>query len=105
MLSDDGVEVLDVREAARLAHRSPETIRRWVWAGRLPARRRGNRLLLARADLEAIVVGNAAPSTAPDLAEWAALVSRHRADGLLGESTADGTARDLVLSDRAGRDA
>ena len=105
MLSDDGVEVLDVREAARIAGRSPETIRRWVWAGRLPARRRGNRLLLARAALEAIIAGDASTPTAPDLAEWAALVSRHRSDGLLGEATADGTARDLVLSDRAGRDA
>ena len=105
MLSDDGVEVLDVREAARLADRSPETIRRWVWAGRLPARKRGNRLLLARADVEAIIAGDATTKAAPDLASWAALISRHRSDGLLGESNADRTARDLVLSDRAGRDA
>jgi hypothetical protein len=35
---------LDARDAARLTGRSTETIRRWAWAGRLPARKRGKKL-------------------------------------------------------------
>lgn len=57
---------LHVREAARLAGRSPETVRRWIWSGRLSARKQGNRLLVARGDLEALVSG----PTPPTLREW-----------------------------------
>lgn len=46
---DDGVTV---REAARECRRSPETIRRWIWDGKLPARKVGNQLFVRRADLE-----------------------------------------------------
>src|SRR5438445_645163 len=45
---------LDVKAAARVAGRTTETIRRWVWSGRLPARKRGNRLVMARKDVEAL---------------------------------------------------
>ena len=57
---------LDVRGAARLAGRSPETIRRWIWSGRLSARKQGNRLVIARRDLEALVGGQ----TRPTLRDW-----------------------------------
>jgi excisionase family DNA binding protein len=95
MLVVDGVEMVDVREAARLAGRTPETIRRWVWSGRLAATKNGNKLLVARRDLEASAhPEEAAPGS---LAEWAAQLP-----------TAPGgarTAAELVLDDRAGRDA
>lgn len=91
MLTVDGVEVLDVQEAARYVQRTPETVRRWVWAGRLTARRQGNRLLLARADLDALVRPDDEPAL--DLAAWAALLPASAGSG-------SGTAADLVLEDR-----
>jgi excisionase family DNA binding protein len=94
----DREEMLDVRAAAALAGRHPETIRRWVWSGRLPARRVGNRLLVARGDVEALA---GAPERAASLAAWAerARVVR-RARGAKGSQR---TAADLVLRDRTER--
>ena len=42
---------LPVREAARRCHRTPETIRRWVWDGRLPAEKIGGHLYIRESDL------------------------------------------------------
>jgi len=95
MILVDGVEMVDVREAARLAGRTPETIRRWVWSGRLSATRSGNRLLVPRGD----VLASSDPE-APrpgSLAEWAAQLRTTRGGAR--------TASDLVLDDRAARDA
>ncbi len=88
----DGVEVLDVREAADYVARTPETVRRWVWSGRLPARRQGNRLLVARRDLDALLQAPRAETLS--LREWAAQLPRGT-----GRSAAD-----VVLADRADRD-
>lgn len=91
MMVVDGVEVLAVREAAAYAGRTAETVRRWVWSGRLPARRQGNRLLVARRDLDALLQ---TPDEAPlSLREWAAQLPAGT-----GRSAAE-----LVLDDRAGR--
>jgi hypothetical protein len=46
--NDRGADMIDVRCAAALVRRHPETVRRWVWSGRLAAQRQGNRLLMAR---------------------------------------------------------
>lgn len=43
-----------IREAAHECHRSAETVRRWVWDGRLPAEKIGNQLFVRRADLSRI---------------------------------------------------
>ena len=101
MRTADGVEMLHVREAAVLAHRTPETIRRWVWAGRLVARRDGNRLLVARDDVRRLAAGAAgaeAGTRSESLEEWAGEVTAQQAGGAPGAS-----ASDLVLADRAGR--
>jgi hypothetical protein len=92
MLVVDGVEMVDVREAAAIVHRSPETIRRWIWSGRVVARRQGNRLLIARRDL----TGGAPLPQAPSLAEW-----ERR---LPSAAATPGSAADLVLADRIARD-
>lgn len=98
----DDVEIddlLDVRHAAAVAGRHPETVRRWVWSGRLPALRRGNRLLVARGDVEALVAGSAQPVLS--LAAWA-----DRARAALEQSPGDGrigSAADLVIEDRRQR--
>lgn len=98
-----GVEdLVTVRQAAALADRTPETIRRWVWSGRLPARREDNRLLVARDDVARLVRrapaqgGGLQPSS---LQQWADEVSRRLTDGVPGSSSAD-----LVLADRAERE-
>jgi excisionase family DNA binding protein len=88
-------EQLDVRAAATLTGRHPETIRRWVWSGRLSAHREGNRLLVSRRDLEAVAGGEA--SAALGLKTWAERAARARAGGN-GPSAAD-----LVIADRASR--
>jgi excisionase family DNA binding protein len=107
MLTLNGVEMLEILEAADLVGRSPETVRRWVWSGRLSARRRGNRLLVARADVQRLVDdrGTSPPTAdALTLAEWAAEVREHRRWGLLGDTATLQTASDLVLDDRLARD-
>ncbi|MDO8689134.1 MAG: helix-turn-helix domain-containing protein [Dehalococcoidia bacterium] len=43
--------LITIREAARECHRSPETVRRWVWGGKLHAEKVGNHLFVSRSDL------------------------------------------------------
>lgn len=88
----DGVDVLDVREAARYVGRTPETVRRWVWSGRVPSSRQGHRLLIARRDLDAAISGDASPG-ALSLRDWAAGTPRR------GTRSA-GSAGSLVAEDR-----
>jgi excisionase family DNA binding protein len=105
----DGVEMLDIREAAALVHRTPETVRRWVWSGRLTARRHGNRLLVSREALEQLVAAPAGrrPATAAQpplsLEQWRALVAAERGAGTLTALAAHPSALDLVLADRRAR--
>lgn len=96
MAEPDPPGMLTVRDAADEVGRTPETIRRWVWTGRLPASKRGNRLTVARDDLER-VAGRAPRS---DLAAWADLVAAQRARGQQAQRR---SAADLVLADRRSR--
>jgi excisionase family DNA binding protein len=45
--------MLTVPEAARRVGRNPETIRRWIRSGRLPARKVGTQHVIEEADLDA----------------------------------------------------
>ena len=45
-------ELISVREAARICGRNAETIRRWVWDGKLPAEKLGNQLFIKRSALD-----------------------------------------------------
>ena len=96
MIVIDGVEMVSVQDAAQMAGRSPETIRRWVWSGRVHAIKQGNKLLLRRSDLPE-VEADAPESVALDLRSWAEMA--------LARSTgkAGATAVDLILDDRADR--
>lgn len=49
--------MLTVPEAARRVGRNPETVRRWIREGRLPARRIGTQHVIDEADLAAFGVG------------------------------------------------
>jgi len=96
MTKPDPPGMLTVRDAADEVGRTPETIRRWVWSGRLPASKRGNRLTVARDDLER--VAGRAPRT--DLAAWLEQLQAHRAGDAQAETR---SAADLVLADRRRR--
>lgn len=100
----DGVEMLDVRAAALLARRTPETVRRWVWSGRIPAIRQGNRLLVSRHDVEDVVRGVGRSPEPPTLATWARQVDDCRRTGALPRARRGSSAADLVVSDRRSRD-
>jgi hypothetical protein len=90
--SDD----MDVRSAARLAGRTAETIRRWVWSGRLSARRRGSRLVVSRGDVEAL----AGPRKGSvSLGEWASLAEEAMRRG----RRRGASAADLVMEERIRR--
>lgn len=91
-------ELLDVRHAAALVGRHPETVRRWVWSGRLAASRSGHRLLVARADLEALA---GKQDLVPTLAEWADRTSAAR--GTSRREGSRGSVAELVIEDRATR--
>lgn len=96
---NNGGDMIDVRDAAALVRRHPETVRRWVGSGRLAAQRQGNRLLMARADVEAIAARDGIAPTS--LAAWLDLAGAAReaaAAQVPGSSAAD-----LVIEDRAQR--
>ena len=62
-------------EAARRAGRSPETVRRWIWSGKLPSRKVGNQHLVDSDAVDALT-GARTPGEAPvpevggEWAEW-----------------------------------
>jgi excisionase family DNA binding protein len=86
---------LDIRDAARLTGRSAETIRRWVWAGMLPARKSGKRLIVSRGDLQALA---GTDRRILSLRDWQALANKTLRRPAVGRS-----ASDLVLDDRKER--
>jgi excisionase family DNA binding protein len=91
-VSDD--QVLDVRQAAAIVGRSAETIRRWVWSGRLPARKVGRKLLIEARDLEALQ--NRYGERRMTLAEWYhEYIEKRPKSARPGRSVAD-----LVIEDR-----
>ncbi len=58
--------MLTVPEAAKRAGRDPETIRRWIRAGRLRARKIGTQHVIEEADLEAVVDTQSETLPVPD---------------------------------------
>lgn len=89
--------MIDVQEAAALVSRAPETVRRWVWSGRLAAQRSGRKIVVARDDVLRMTGVKPAPSDV-SLAQWAAELRQDNE-----RSGRASTASDLVLADRAGR--
>ncbi len=66
--------MITVRDVARRMGRNPETVRRWIWEGKLPARKIGNQLFVEEADL-ATMVGR---STVVDALDQVSLVEELR---------------------------
>jgi excisionase family DNA binding protein len=67
---------LSVKEAARLCGRNPETVRRWIWEGKLPARKLGNQLFIRRADLAGLTAHGRGPGVPSSRVREAAAVYR-----------------------------
>ena len=92
---DDTEDLIDVLEAARLAGRSAETIRRWIWGGRLPSQREGNRHVVRKDDVFAL--SSTADASNTTLADWLKMVGHETGDSSQGSAQ---SAADLVLKDR-----
>ncbi len=93
---------VDIRAAAQLTGRSTETVRRWVWSGRLRARRLGKRLFVLRSDVEAFA---GSQQTKPlSLTEWRASANKILKRSAAGKSCERrnrlGGARSLCHSSR-----
>lgn len=79
--------MLTVPEAARRLNRDPETIRRWIRSGRLPARKIGTQHVIAEEDLEALGASDQLPLppewrvtvTGDPMPNWVQLLRRSRA--------------------------
>ena len=80
--------VLTVMEAAQRVGRDPETIRRWIRAGRLRARRSGNRHLIEEDDLAMVAEEPHSIGVPPELErfesgnpqpDWVKILHRSRA--------------------------
>jgi excisionase family DNA binding protein len=52
-----GPEAISTADAARIAGRSPKTVRAWVSSGALPSSRRGRSIVIRREDLERFLAG------------------------------------------------
>jgi len=81
--------VITVPEAAKRAARDPETIRRWIRSGRLPARKIGTQHVIEPADLDALLEADeivgvptewTATWTGEPMPNWVAVVRQDRAE-------------------------
>jgi excisionase family DNA binding protein len=97
---------LTVRQAAWRAGRSEETIRRWIWSGRLPAVKRGTSYRIDVVHLEQVVAeldtGFSKHATAPNasLLAWLDEVEEWKRSL---KTTPGESALDLLLEDRRAR--
>ncbi len=93
-----------MREAAQRVHRAEETIRRWIWTGKLPARKRGKGYQVQERDLDAVAASLAGPRKPGEselsLGGWVAAVTAWRATN---DVLPRGGAGQLVIEDRAKR--
>ena len=54
MVIKDKGEKITVRQAAKECGRNPETIRRWIWSGKLAAEKTGNQLFIKKTELDSV---------------------------------------------------
>ncbi|MDR6175818.1 molybdopterin-binding protein [Nocardioides zeae] len=80
------VDTYRVSEAAELLGVSDDTVRRWIDAGRLPARREGGRTVVDGAELAAYL---AAEADAPADARARSVSARNRLPGIVTRVVAD----------------
>lgn len=90
--------MVDVNEAAKRARRTPETIRRWVWTGRVKAVKQGNKLFLPLSDIEPADVAVPGGGEPTAWSSWLRRAGEHQHLQPEVRSSAD-----LVLADRDAR--
>jgi excisionase family DNA binding protein len=61
MSNNEEDKMITVREAAEECGRNAETVRRWIWSGKLPAEKLGNQLFVKRSALASFCSEVAAP--------------------------------------------
>jgi len=71
-------ELVSIREAANESGRNMETVRRWIWSGKLPAQKLGNQLFIRKSDLTAFLKRSGANKHGA----WDRLESIERAEAL-----------------------
>jgi len=72
MVVTDGEKLIGVREAAIECGRNMETVRRWIWSGKLPAEKLGNQLFIKRNDLRSFYRNHKVARQKPS--DWAKLM-------------------------------
>jgi excisionase family DNA binding protein len=83
-------DLMTVREAARECKRATETVRRWIWDGKLPAQKRGNRLFIKKRDLVRMRHGRRGREASDELAVLHGIkFMRERIRPRIGGSTID----------------
>lgn len=93
--------MLTVKEVARKARRSEETVRRWAWSGRLHSLRDGRRLIFDEAEVNQLVARERGQCVS--LQEWLDLIRPiWRKNSEAGRPYV--SASDLVIEDRRTRD-
>ncbi len=97
---------MTVREAARRAGRSEETIRRWIWSGRLPAVKRGAGYRIDVMHLDRVMVeleaGVPGQGTTPNtsMLDWLEEVDQWKREVATNPGP---SASELVIEDRRAR--
>jgi len=80
--------MLTVPEAAKRVGRDPETVRRWIRSGKLPARKVGTQHVIEEADLDAVAPASETLALPGELRrfesgrpqpDWVAIIRRSRA--------------------------
>lgn len=95
-------ELITVRQAAQEYRRTAETVRRWVWEGKVPAQKLGNQLFLKRSDLDSLMDSSHEAVRESRLAALARIDAVHERMRARGAGPFD-TLRDLDEA-RASRD-
>jgi excisionase family DNA binding protein len=81
--------MITVPEAARRAAKDPETIRRWIRSGRLPARKIGTQHVIEEADLDHLLEADeilplpaawTRTSTGEPMPNWVSVLRQDRAE-------------------------
>jgi excisionase family DNA binding protein len=83
-----GVTDVTVPEAAKRVGKNPETIRRWIREGRLPAHKVGTQHVIDEGDLQAMVEDGVLPApdswnttpTGEPMPDWVAILRQQRAE-------------------------
>ena len=102
-MDTETADELTVQQAARRVGRAAETVRRWIWSGRLPARKLGNVYYILAADLDAVSSGRQIPRQRQEsghrltMAEWLDDVKRWKSTLNIAPTA---TAADLADEER-----